>query len=232
MSDEMKIAVLQSNYLPWYGYFKIISEVDLFIFFDIAQYTKNDWRNRNRILVNNSPLWLTIPVGDNINRKIKDVQLPSGSWRSKHIKSLTYAYSKAPHFHLIDRFILPIIDDRSIHTLSKLNQNLVTSVSRDIFKLQAVFHTLTEEVDHDNPSKRIAKIVESFGGTTYVSGPSASNYLVPNDFNERNIILKYTNYGDLDSKSNVSNHKDAMLSIVHGIAWHGQNALRVIGELE
>ena len=228
----MKIAILQSNYIPWYGYFKIISEVDLFIFFDIAQYTKNDWRNRNRILVNNSPLWLTIPVGDNINRKITDVQLPSGTWRDKHIKSLTYAYLKAPYFHLIEKFILPIIDDRSIRTLSELNQNLITSVSRDIFELQTVFHSLREDMIHGSPSKRIAKIVESFGGTTYVSGPSASNYLDPNDFNEVDIILKYINYGDLDPKSNLTNREDTMLSIVHGIAWYGQNALGVIGELE
>ena len=232
MSGEMKIAVLQSNYLPWYGYFKIISEVNLFVFFDTAQYTKNDWRNRNKILVSNSPLWLTIPVGDNINRRIMDVQLPSGSWRNKHIKSLTHAYSKAPYFQLIETFILPIIDDKTIHTLSELNQNLVTSVSKDIFNLQTVFHILMKETDGDSPSKRIAKLVESFGGTTYVSGPSASNYLDPNDFNEANIILKYINYGDLDSKSNDINHQDAMLSIVHGIAWHGRDALRVIGELE
>jgi hypothetical protein len=232
VNDEMKIAVLQSNYLPWYGYFKIISEVDLFVFFDTAQYTKNDWRNRNRILVNNSPIWLTIPVGDNINRRIMDVQLPSGSWRNKHIKSLTYAYSKAPYFQLIERFILPIIDDKTIQTLSELNQNLVTSVSKDIFNLQTDFHIHLEEIGGESPSQRIAKLVESFGGTTYVSGPSASNYLDSNDFREVDIILKYINYGDLDSKSNENNHEDAMLSIVHGIAWHGRDALRVIEELE
>jgi hypothetical protein len=232
MCSEMKIAVLQSNYLPWYGYFKIISEVSLFIFFDNTQYTKNDWRNRNRILINNSPFWLTIPVGGNINRKINEVQLPSGTWRLKHIKSLTNAYSKAPYFYLIENYILPIIDDKSIHTLSELNQNLVTSVSRDIFELQTEFKSFTEDIVYNSRSKRITQIVESFGGTTYVSGPSASNYLNPKDFKDANIHLKYTSYGDLGSKSNVMSPKDAMLSIVHAIAWHGQSALRVIGELE
>jgi hypothetical protein len=232
MCAEMKIAVLQSNYLPWYGYFKIISEVNLFIFFDSTQYTKNDWRNRNRILVNNSPFWLTIPVGDNINRKIKEVQLPSGTWRNKHIKSMTYAYSKAPYFHLIDKYILPIINDTSIHTLSELNQNLVMSVSRDIFNLKTEFHSFTGDMIYDSPSKRIAQIVESFGGNTYISGPSASSYLDYKDFIDRNILIKYINYGDLGSKNSVKVRQNAMLSIVHGIAWHGQNALRVIGELE
>jgi hypothetical protein len=232
VSDEMKIAVLQSNYLPWYGYFKIVSEVDLFVFFDSAQYTKNDWRNRNKILLNNTPLWLTIPVGNNINRRIMDVQLPSGSWRYKHIKSLTHAYSKAPYFYLIEKFILPIIDNTSILSLSELNQKLVTSVSRDIFNLQTVFHSFTGDMIHESPSKRIAEIVEFFGGNTYISGPSASRYLDHKDFIDANIILNYISYGGLESRNIVEVRENAMLSIVHGIAWHGENALKVIGELE
>lgn len=35
-----KVAVLQSNYLPWKGYFDIINDVDTFIFYDDVQYTK------------------------------------------------------------------------------------------------------------------------------------------------------------------------------------------------
>lgn len=225
----MRIAILQSNYIPWYGYFKIISEVDLFVFFDTAQYTKNDWRNRNRILVNESPIWLTIPVGDNINRRILEVELPSNSWREKHIRSITYAYSKAPYFHLVESFILPIISDRTITSLSELNQNLITSISRDIFKLQNRFDSLTEDLVGYSPSKKIARIVQSFGGTTYISGPSASSYLDNRDFLDANILLKFINYGDFESKSNTTNRDQAMLSIVHGIAWHGQDALSVIG---
>ena len=228
----MKIAVLQSNYIPWYGYFKIVSEVDLFIFFDTAQYTKNDWRNRNRILINNLPIWLTIPVGGHINRKISEVHLPTNPWRDEHIKSITYAYSKAPYFHLIESFVLPIIGDSSIKTLSEINQSLITSISRNIFKLKTRFHSLTEETNYDNPSKRIAKLVESFGGTTYLSGPSGSNYLDTRDFLEANIVLKFIDYGDFESKNKVTYIDNGMLSIVHGIAWHGQNALKVIGELE
>ena len=34
------VAVLQSNYIPWKGYFDIINSVDLFIFYDDIQFTK------------------------------------------------------------------------------------------------------------------------------------------------------------------------------------------------
>src|SRR5690606_10151511 len=58
----MKAAIVQSNYLPWKGYFDIINMVDLFIFYDDVQYTKRDWRNRNRIKTRDGIKWLTVPA--------------------------------------------------------------------------------------------------------------------------------------------------------------------------
>ena len=60
--QNKKIAILQSNYIPWKGYFDIINSVDEFIFYDEMQYTKNDWRNRNKIKTQNGLLWLSIPI--------------------------------------------------------------------------------------------------------------------------------------------------------------------------
>ena len=57
-----KVAILQSNYIPWKGYFDIIASVDEFIIFDDMQYTKRDWRNRNKIKTPQGLQWLTIPV--------------------------------------------------------------------------------------------------------------------------------------------------------------------------
>ena len=51
---QKTVAILQSNYIPWKGYFNIIKESDLFIFHDDLQYTKQDWRNRNKIKTTNT----------------------------------------------------------------------------------------------------------------------------------------------------------------------------------
>ena len=67
-----KVAILQSNYIPWKGYFDIINLVDEFIIYDDCQYTKNDWRNRNRIKTCNGLQWLTIPVRYTFPQKIMD----------------------------------------------------------------------------------------------------------------------------------------------------------------
>ena len=68
-----KIAILQSNYIPWKGYFDIIQKSDVFVIYDEVQYTKNDWRNRNLIKTPNGLEWLTIPVKqNNLDQKINE----------------------------------------------------------------------------------------------------------------------------------------------------------------
>ena len=72
----MRIAIVQSNYIPWKGYFDLMRSVDEFVLFDDVQYTRRDWRNRNRIKTPNGTAWLSIPVGPDIDRRIRDVVLP------------------------------------------------------------------------------------------------------------------------------------------------------------
>ncbi|MET2823289.1 WbqC family protein, partial [Mycobacterium tuberculosis] len=57
-----KVAIVQSNYIPWRGYFDLIAFVDEFIIYDDMQYTKRDWRNRNRIKTSQGLQWITVPV--------------------------------------------------------------------------------------------------------------------------------------------------------------------------
>lgn len=98
--DVKKIAILQSNYVPWKGYFDLIAAVDEFILYDDMQFTKNDWRNRNQIKTPQGVQWLTVPVGKDIHRRIRDVQLVDG-WQIKHWKTLESNYRRAAHFDAI-----------------------------------------------------------------------------------------------------------------------------------
>jgi hypothetical protein len=59
---EKWIACVQSNYIPWKGYFDLINLVDEFVILDDVQYTRRDWRNRNKIKTPKGLQWLTIPV--------------------------------------------------------------------------------------------------------------------------------------------------------------------------
>ena len=58
----MRITILQPSYLPWLGYFEQMSRSDKFVLLDDVQYTRRDWRNRNRVRVKKGWAWLTVPV--------------------------------------------------------------------------------------------------------------------------------------------------------------------------
>src|SRR5256885_6555778 len=98
----MKVVAIQSNYVPWKGYFDLIHDADIFVFYDEVKYTKNDWRNRNQIYTKNGLQWLTIPIHhEAVHMKISEVEFQDSEWQALHHKSLTYGYHAAPYFHQI-----------------------------------------------------------------------------------------------------------------------------------
>jgi len=98
------VVVIQSNYIPWKGYFDLINDADTLIFYDDLQYTKNDWRNRNKIKTAQGVKWLSIPVGTSANRLIWDVALEDSRWQRSHWDSLRQQYNKCPYFRLYRPF--------------------------------------------------------------------------------------------------------------------------------
>ena len=94
-----KIAILQSNYIPWKGYFDLINMVDEFVIFDTAQFTKNDWRNRNKIKTSQGVQWLTIPAQQNsLQQLICETKVSNPKWAKKHWSTIAQNYSKTPYF--------------------------------------------------------------------------------------------------------------------------------------
>ena len=83
----MKISILQSNYLPWTGVFELINSVDKFVFYDNVQFTKQDWRTRNKIRPNQ---WLSVPIHrESLHTNIIDIKICNEiNWKKKHYKSI------------------------------------------------------------------------------------------------------------------------------------------------
>ena len=96
-----KIAIIQSNYIPWKGYFDIINFVDEFVLFDDVQYTRRDWRNRNKIKTPDGATWLTIPVETKGKylQNIRDVKITDNSWQKKHLKAIQLNYKNSKFFN-------------------------------------------------------------------------------------------------------------------------------------
>jgi hypothetical protein len=194
------IAVLQSNYIPWRGYFDIIHDADLFIFYDEVQYTTNDWRNRNIIYTYDGPKWITIPCGRGITRRINEVTLSSNNdWQAQHFRKICEAYAKTPYFQKYKSFFEHIYLERKWDYLSDVNQFLIKSFAKDYLKIDTEFNCSTEYHSEGARDEKLLSLLLSAKCTNYLSGPAAKDYLDEGKFNKHGIKVywkDYTGYPD------------------------------------
>lgn len=189
-----KVAILQSNYIPWKGYFDIINRVDEFILFDDAQYTRNDWRNRNKIKTPSGPLWLTIPVRRNFGQKIIESKVESGNWAEKHWKSIKNNYAKAPYFDsLASRFETAYQESGRQLYLSRINHAFISLICELLGVKTKISWSMDYEIG-DGKTERLVSLCQQVEGTEYVSGPAAKDYLDEDAFASAGIKLAYMDY--------------------------------------
>lgn len=189
-----KVAILQSNYIPWKGVFDMINKVDLFIFHDDLQYTKNDWRNRNKIITNKGLEWLTIPVGSSEKRLINEVVINDASWQKKHFDKIVLNYKHSKYFDdyywLIEDFYIK----NKWSSLSELNQYIIKKISKEILNIDTRFDRSENYNLELKKSDRVLELLKKAGADYYLSGPAAKNYLNEEEFKKNNIILEYMKY--------------------------------------
>ena len=189
----MRVAVIQSNYIPWRGYFDIMHDADVFVFYDDVQYTVNDWRNRNRVKTANGVVWLTIPVGDQNDRRICDVVIRDQNWARKHWMTIEQSYHGAPGFARYREFFRAFYT-RSWESLSVLNQTMIQAVAADLLGIRT--QTLDSR-DFDLQGKgsdRLLMLLKKMGATDYISGPSAQRYLDAESYARSGVRVHWKDY--------------------------------------
>jgi hypothetical protein len=192
------IVILQSNYIPWKGYFDLMAAADEFLLFDEVQYTKNDWRNRNRIALDGKLRWLTLPVhtSGKFGAAIDRVEVSRADWAKAHWETLRQAYGDAPFYKSIGRLLEEGYAVAAPLThLSKINEHFLRTIAAllaldtVILRADVVPRTTADATD------RLLEICRARGATDYVSGPSARNYLRVGAFHKAGIALHFANYG-------------------------------------
>jgi hypothetical protein len=189
-----KVAVIQSNYIPWKGYFDIIHDVDLFIFYDDVQYTKNDWRNRNKVKTSQGLCWLTIPVGSREDRLIYEVEIVEGSWTKKHWETIKQSYAKAPFFKKYQVFFESVYLDTKWTNLSELNQFLVKTISKEFLGIRTDFTDSRQYHAEGHKLERLINLLIKVDTELYISGPTARGYIEEKKFTEAGIELIFKDY--------------------------------------
>jgi hypothetical protein len=188
-----KILILQSNYIPWRGYFDLLAAADEFVVYDDVQYTKNDWRNRNKIKTMRGSEWITIPVFHSLQEKINEVKVSDSRWNLKHWSTIQTNYGKAPFFkHFKERFEDSYRNRTEVY-LSEINLFFIKMVV-DLLNIKT---RITLSADYEvggDKTERLVSICKKLNGSVYISGPSARNYLQESLFVQEGIQVSYFDY--------------------------------------
>ncbi|WP_432662701.1 WbqC family protein [Wukongibacter baidiensis] len=190
-----KIAILQSNYLPWKGVFDIINRVDAFVFLEDVQYTSRDWRNRNRVYTKDGLKWITVPVKKtNRNTLIKDSLIDnSTNWTNKHYGTIVRNYSKALCFDEYTWLVEEIYLNNRWKSLSEFNIYTTRLIAKEL-GIETEFINSYELQVKGTKDDRLIDICKKLNATHYLSGPAAKSYIVPEKFENNNIKLEYMEY--------------------------------------
>ena len=188
-----RAAILQSNYIPWKGYFDLIASVDRFIFYDEVQYTRPDWRNRNRIKTPQGVQWLSVPVGTSIHRRISDVAVTDTSAGLRHWDRLSAAYRPAPAFHATAAWIEPLFTDSPWQKLGEINQRFIRTICGQL----GIATRISQSTEHPTGGDRNGRLIglcKAVGADVYVSGPAAQAYLDTAAFERAGITVEWFDY--------------------------------------
>lgn len=193
---EKTAAIVQSCYIPWKGYFDLVRSVDEFILYDDRQFTRRDWRNRNRIKTPHGVRWLTIPVDvkGKYHQRIDETVVADPSWAGRHWKTLVQCYSRAPCFDdYAQRFEELYRRVAGEARLSRVNRHLAEGVC-EVLGIETVLSWSTDyDVDGER-TERLVALCLAAGADRYLSGPRARAYLDEGAFPRAGIELVYADY--------------------------------------
>jgi len=196
MPGRKRIAILQSAYIPWKGYFDLIGAVDEFVIYDDMQYTHHDWRNRNQIKTPQGVQWISIPVASRgrFGQTIWDTQVKDVRWSTKHWTSLQLNYGRSNCFSVYKDHIGPIyLELQQEKYLSKINRRWITAICN----ILGITTHITCSQDYQligDRNQRLVEICRQAGATEYVSGPAARSYIDQTLFAAADIKLTWFDY--------------------------------------
>jgi len=227
----MKCVLLQPSYLPWRGYFHLIQQADVFVFYDDVQYDKHGWRNRNRITGPHGSQWLSIPVMSKGNTEqqllIQDVQIRNDQkWSRKQWKTIEQTYRKAPFFEQTAAVLSPFFDSPPTQ-LADLTIDLTRALCAALGITDTKFARSSELGITGDKTERIVSITKHFEADSYLSGPSARDYLDETLFKAAGINVEWMAY-DYRPYPQLHEPFDPQLSVIDLMMMTGPDAPQYI----
>ncbi|MCI5058109.1 MAG: WbqC family protein [Flavobacteriales bacterium] len=217
-----RIFISQSNYIPWQGFFYALNQVDEFIVYDEMQYTRRDWRNRNKIKTSSGLKWLTIPVKvkGNYYQKINETMVVDNLWRHRHFESIRHSYGKSKFFKDVKAFLEDLYFGLDEQNLSEINIHFLQKIC-NFLKIKTVFLRSKQFELDNNRNNRLLEICKKRDATLYLSGPSARNYIDEKLFATNDIAIEWLDYSQLPKYSQLHGDFTYGVSILDLIIMNG-----------
>lgn len=180
-------------YFPWVGLLEQIRLADVFVHYDDVQFTRGFY-NRVQVKTETGTQWMTVPLRDqHRGQLIDEVRVDNRrDWRDEHLAVLTRAYGKAPHFSDLVQ-VFESGAGAPADTLAQVARNSVLALAR-YFGLAARFMSSRDLSIGGSSSQRLHDLVQRVGGSTYITGHGARNYLDHELFERSNIAVEYMDY--------------------------------------
>ena len=192
----MSIALItQSNYIPWKGYFDNIAQADTFVIYDDMQYTKRDWRNRNKVKSPGGLKWLTIPVEvkGKFLQKINETKVNDASWNIDHLNAIKNYYRTAPAFKENSDWLEELYMGCTSPWLTEINLYFIEHIMKYL-SIETEIKDSREFELVEGKTEKLVSICEQLGAKQYLTGPAAKNYMSEDSFLEKGIGVLYSDY--------------------------------------
>lgn len=189
----MRVGIMQPYFLPYIGYWQLIGCVDYFVVLDDVNYISRGWINRNRIVVNGRPFWLTIPLQKSSQNKLINELLIQGDdgWKHHMLRTLSFAYSKAELFPEIFRLFSESLE-LAEGNLSRYLSNLIYCLSEKLCALPSFIPTSAIfSKGQLKGQDRILDICVQLGASEYVNLPGGRALYDEEKFYANRIKLQF-----------------------------------------
>ena len=216
---KVSALITQSNYIPWKGYFDAIDRADVFVLYDDAQYTKRDWRNRNRIKTHHGLLWLTIPtlVKGRFLQAVQDTEVADHDWAELHWRTLQHEYARAPWFTEYAP-LLDVLYKRAagLDRLSDVNC-LFLGAMCDLLYIHTPMRWSREFTLVGDRNEKLIGMCKDLGVNRYLTGPAARAYLDEDLFRRAGIEvawIEYAGYPEYEQLHGPFKHSVSIVDLI------------------
>ncbi|MEI7024962.1 WbqC family protein [Paenibacillus sp. y28] len=224
----MKCVIMQPTFLPWSGYFQLMARADVFLFLDDVQFDSRSWQQRNRIVLDGSERFLTVPVRTKNKRGqlLHEAQTDdSQPWRKSHRRTLLHAYGKHEFGSEIIPFVTNCIEG-SDSSLAALNMAMIHGI-RHRLGLDTPIYKSSEIPVQGRKSDYLLKLCHFVGADTYLSPPGARAYIEAEAvFQQSRVKVEYQAFTPAPYPQKHTPHYISHLSIVDVIANIGLDKTR------